>query len=283
MIVQNHVFGHILAKCRSMKDYIAKFEVLSAKARAKGIDLPESALAYHLLEFAGLDDDSLKLTKATIAELKYDEMKERLLKIFGDEVFASSSSSSVDAHSFEEVTVKTEPVYYGRNNNYRRGGGRGGRFGGRGGNWNSRGRGRGQQRPVTPAVTPSSGCHHHCSSKCHCVNVDKNQSHDVGFTENNTTEEKDEEEIILLQTKDYEEETLNCLVGETHGSAVVDSGCSKTVAGQRWLDVFEDTVGEQFKKGKSKNKFRFGKGGSVKSTGMVKLPIQLGDKSVING
>ena len=60
----------------------------------------------------------------------------------------------------------------------------------------------------------------------------------------------------------------------------MDSGCTKTVAGQRWLDVFEDTVGEQFKKGKSKNKFRFGKGGSVKSTGMVKLPIQLGDKKV---
>ena len=50
----------------SMKDYIAKFEVLSAKVRSKGIDLPDNALAYHLLEFAGLDDESLKLTKATI-------------------------------------------------------------------------------------------------------------------------------------------------------------------------------------------------------------------------
>ena len=62
----------------SIKSYIAKFEDLTAKIQAKGFDLPDAALAYHLLDFANLDDEAMKLVKATLTTLTYDSTKERL-------------------------------------------------------------------------------------------------------------------------------------------------------------------------------------------------------------
>ena len=285
----------------TMKDYIAKFEVHSAKIKAKGFDMPESALAYHLLDFARLDDEAMKLTKATLTELKYDSMKERLLKIFGDEVVATSSG---DAIGFDDVVVKQEPVFYGYNEYSRRG--RGGRSS-RGGRY--RGRGRGQQRSVrqqsqerqsqdrqpsqerqrsssrqpsqerSSSVNPPSKCGicksiYHWSDTCPHKDESSRQPNDIGCTEN------ENEEVILLQTKDYKKETLSPLVKETLGCGLVDSGCSKSVAGEQWLKSFEDSVDQNFEKCKSDQKFRFGKGDAVSSVGKVTLPIRLGDKEV---
>ena len=247
----------------SMKDYIAKFEVLTAKLKAKDFVMPDSALAYHLLEFAKLEDDAMKLIKATISELKYDTMKDCLLKIFGDEVLGASSCA--DASELD-VKIKTEPVLYG-GNSYRRPN-RNNRFARSRGGGRSRGRGQ-------PRINPPAKCGI-CNSKFHfahaCPDAGKGQSYqnDVGYTEDV------EEDVILLQTKNYKKEALGTLVKESLGCAVVDSGCSKTVVGKQWLECFEDTVNQIFDMKESKQKFKFGRGGSVKSLGKIMIPLSLG-------
>ena len=109
--------------------------------------------------------------------------------------------------------------------------------------------------------------------------VDPSQQHSVACVANEEDNEE-EEEVILLQTKDFKDKTLGTLVEETRGAGVVDSGCSRTVAGEEWLTYFEDSVNQKFEKRESQQKFKFGKGEAVQSVGKVKLPIQLGTKKV---
>ena len=69
---------------------------------------------------------------------------------------------------------------------------------------------------------------------------------------------------------------------ETLGKGILDSACTKTVAGEKWLDEFVAILPDSEKRGVvdsetgSKSKFRFGDG--VESCGIksVKLPVKIG-------
>jgi transposase InsO family protein len=93
-----------------------------------------------------------------------------------------------------------------------------------------------------------------------------------------------EEEINLYNVLQTSGDELDGLIGETIGMAVVDSGCSKTVAGKQWFELFKDTMEEEELKKltiePSQQLFKFGEGKSVKSEGKVKLPALIGSKNV---
>ena len=69
-------------------------------------------------------------------------------------------------------------------------------------------------------------------------------------------------------------------MGETFNMALLDSGCSKTVCGTIWLDVYRQTLeGEMLARSKevtpSSSSFKFGNDTHTKSLGKVVLPIYI--------
>ena len=164
----------------------------------------------------------------------------------------------------------------------------------RGGGGNFRGRGSATpRREMNPTNSDGEVCRcSYCGSKFHfrsnCPELDQNpQRNDnrnntniVGMCENSERIE----EINLYNVLQSSANELDGLVGETIGMAVVDSGCSKTVAGKEWLELFKETLSNEEIDNlviqPSKQLFKFGEGQSVKSEGKVKLPAMIGSKRI---
>ena len=84
----------------SMADYIIEFERLLSKTKHYCTVMSSDILAYRLLKSANVSEQHEQLARATIKGLTYDQMKEQLKKIFGDQTLSN-----------ESVSVKIEPVY----------------------------------------------------------------------------------------------------------------------------------------------------------------------------
>ena len=84
-----------------------------------------------------------------------------------------------------------------------------------------------------------------------------------------------------LENKEY----LSLFLSDLFGMALLDSGCSKTVCGKKWLSAYLDTLSIQDRKSvqrnDSSNKFRFGDGQFFQSMGTVFIPIYIGSRRVI--
>ena len=77
---------------------------------------------------------------------------------------------------------------------------------------------------------------------------------------------------------------LKNLVVESWNAAVLDSGASKTVCGQSWLDCYIESLNESNKSilsyNEASNFYRFGDGKRICSTKSVKLPVVIGQQPV---
>ena len=77
----------------------------------------------------------------------------------------------------------------------------------------------------------------------------------------------------------YMEEGLQTLVGETLSMAILDSGCTKTVCGNTWLECFIETLSNEEKEllttEPSLTYFIFGDGKMFPSYKTVKLPAEI--------
>ena len=93
--------------------------------------------------------------------------------------------------------------------------------------------------------------------------------------------DEDVEDIILLAEDD--EEQRDKLLGTTIGSAIVDSGCTKTVCGDVWLNTYLDSLSQKDRKlvytEKSLCNFRFGVGKVYSSSHIVYIPVHIGSSS----
>ena len=78
--------------------------------------LPNGVLVYRVLNSANLNQEEMKLCRATITELKYDMMVKQLVKIYGDTASPNVSNAG---------EVKEEPVFYGNVSNRGKGNYRG--------------------------------------------------------------------------------------------------------------------------------------------------------------
>ena len=101
---------------------------------------------------------------------------------------------------------------------------------------------------------------HICGSRMHwmreCPNSDRTSMNygrdEVCFTEN-------EEVHITLMTEQLEsDDKIDKLLGETIGCMILDLGCSKTVCGKKWLELYLDTLDER-----QLNKVRYESSNSV--------------------
>ena len=75
-------------------------------------------------------------------------------------------------------------------------------------------------------------------------------------------------------------DNLQTLVSESKGYAILDSGCSTTVCGQKWLDDFIDTLSDEERSQitiqPSAQTFTFGDGNTVVSKRKITLPCWMG-------
>ena len=69
----------------SIREFINDFEKRLYKVKAIGVTIPDDMLAFRLMKSVNLDTQKEQLVKATITELKYEDLKLKLLKIFTDE------------------------------------------------------------------------------------------------------------------------------------------------------------------------------------------------------
>ena len=74
------------------------------KTKSYGTQTSDDVLAYRLLKSANLSTRDEQLVKATITELKYDSVKNKLIKIFSD-------NNDIPTSDFNNMHIKTEPVY----------------------------------------------------------------------------------------------------------------------------------------------------------------------------
>ena len=87
------------------------------------------------------------------------------------------------------------------------------------------------------------------------------------------------EYITLLNSKP---DRMKNLIGESFGMAVLDSGCTKSVTGEMWLDEYLQTLSEQDRLQVSERgndaTFRFGDGVELTSSKLVKFPVVIGSQ-----
>lgn len=283
-------------------DFVVEFERLYNKAKAYDMVLPDGILAYEFLNNANISDSHEKLIRATMTELSYKAMKEQLRKVFGDLSLSVSSNKNRESTGAANNQVKIEPreemafegtaeeeeVNYGswRDNRHNRGGKSRSTYRGR---YNFRGRGRGhagaqgnghkqgdgipKRNPAKADGTPSTCIV--CGSVFHWAK-DCPDSYDNMMKSKNKNKEDDE--ITLFS------DTLKQFVGETLGTAVLDSGCTKNVCGKAWLGCYLETLDSdqlsKVKEFRSNTSFKFGNGDSVKSMKRVKIPTRIGRRKV---
>ena len=95
----------------------------------------------------------------------------------------------------------------------------------------------------------------------------------------NKTKPKDESQITLLG------ECMDTLIRETLSMVVIDSGCTKTVCSQVWLDCYLQSLRNEdqqsVREEKSETSLRFGNGKVFKSIKHVTLPTFTANKNIL--
>ena len=84
---------------------------------------------------------------------------------------------------------------------------------------------------------------------------------------------------MVLLTDD--EHSIETLFGECISNAIVDTGCSRTVCGELWLQTYIESLSNKEKQifcKESKCNFRFGDGKIYQSNKEVHIPAQIGKK-----
>ena len=78
---------------------------------------------------------------------------------------------------------------------------------------------------------------------------------------------------------------MDTLIGETLSMTIIDSGCTKPVCDQVWLDCYLQSLSSEeqqsVRKEKSETSFRFGNGKVFKSIKRVILPTFVANKNVL--
>ena len=251
---------------QNFSDFIAVFDQKYREIKKYNMELPDGVQAFFLLKSANISQESEKLARTT-AKLEYTDMREKLMRIFGDPGVLSESGAVPE--------VKQEALYGSYTSRGRgrfRGGYRGSSSSNRenvtGAQKSSSFRGGGGARPRTYSC-------YRCNSKSHFI-ADCPHPPPSGI---NVNEEANlTVHISLFNSKLAANE--KSLQVEALSKGVLDSGCSKTVAGMFWLTEFVKNLSDR-KRGDivekpSRALFRFGDGVQSRSMKCVTVPVVIG-------
>lgn len=246
-----------------MTDYITDFEQRYNKLKNKhAMEYPDPVLAFKLLDNTKLSTKDRQLALTACADIKFASMKCALRRIFSEE-HSSHSVGSLDLG----VKLKQEAadVFVADSWKFRPNS-----------KWKDARdaslRPKDRQKGTNPfdRFGKRSKCAV-CDSVFHWARECPNNER--------KGESKSEQVNITLFTEQCDMNQV--FMTESFGAAVIDTACTRTVCGSKWLENYRDGLSESEKEQvvecESSQEFRFGDGVSVKSFENVIFPAMIGE------
>ena len=250
----------------------------------------DGLMGYFLLTSANLSDDHERLVRAT-AKLEFDDIRDKLQKVFGEFDGDDEKQEGTGALPIKEECLYTRYGQRGRGNRHS------GEFhddvrrnrSSHTGEWqndsrrnrdshddvrrNRGGRGRGSQHQGNRNPTGPNGnvmrCHECNSSQDFVDNCPHRRVEEANMTVH----------ITLVAGSASEEQEV--MLVETLARGILDSACTKTVAGKIWMDEFLSHLGAQERtmalnsKKSSSSLYRFGDGQETRSKHEITVPMKI--------
>ena len=91
-------------------EFLQEFTLRKTKVKNNDMTLPDGVLAYALLKCCNLSEEQSQICRATVTELKYDDMKKQILKVASQSIPQDTTQSQAAASSV--------PVNYSQNYEY---------------------------------------------------------------------------------------------------------------------------------------------------------------------
>ena len=284
----------------SISDALIRFESIVCDCEALEIQLPTPVLAFHVLNAMNIGEENMKLARATISDLTYENMVSQIRSIMD-----KSTSSQVQNSDLSEIKVEPDDTLYTRGN-----------FGGRRARGFRRGRavrtnyGRGSGGITEDRRCYNCGQYGHLSYDCpskgtnssmgtivensgnsgatasggetkgRCFKCNSPDHFAYACPSESTGVNQGKRMYLTFLEINSDSKVMSSFIGETLGCAVVDCGAKSNVTGNVWLDQYIDTLSEseksEIKEEKWPAKFRFGDGKEVESDVKITVPVKIG-------
>ena len=276
---------------QSVSEYIALFEFKYRKIEKFNMKLPSEILAFKLIRRANISrvEKMLVLTGMNFDDKDslFEDAKRSLKKFVGDITGRSVRKSGVkfqteSSEKKEEVLITTgcETFRRERTSNL-------GTFGPDQGFVNHSGvaKIRRKKNPMgangRPLTCKACGSYRHFVAHCpdSWENIARENREEINSKSNIFS---DDESEVLFTSQNQEDSVF--FSGNSCGYAVLDSACSSTVCGEKWLRSYFETLDEsdkdKVKQSFSQNNFKFGGGRQLKSQGVYFIPAMIAGKEV---
>ena len=249
--------------------FIIEFNQKYNEVKQHKMELVDGVLGYFLLAAANLTSEHERLVRAT-SKLEFKDINDKLQKVFGEFGDAAASDDSPSS-----LPVKEECMF---TRGYR---GRGGRGSFRGSNRGARGSGRSDGAWKKFASNPKDAdgnimrCFE-CESTKHLVNECPHRKGEKVEEANLTVH------LTLISATERSGRSQNMM--DTLGRAILDTACTKTVAGKQWMNEYVKMLGEKERNliektaRASKSLYRFGDGDEQRGLQEVDIPVLIGSK-----
>ena len=267
---------------QSFSKFILEFGTRYREIEKYKMKFEDGMMAYFLLAAANLSPDHERLVRAT-STLKFDDMKEKLQKVFG-EFDDGLNEINCGTLPVKEECLVTKGFQYGRGRGRiqpwqtspRENFGRGS-FSARGG---TSGRGRGSSSSFRRGENPTN--QEGVVMRCHECDSTR---HFVFDCPHRRVENANIAVHLTLLTGSTTEEQ-HALLKKTLGKGILDTACTKTVAGQTWIDEYLQLLSETERNTveksatSSKTLYRFGDGIESRSKKVIRIPMNIYGKQI---
>ena len=277
---------------KTMSDYICEFDQLFNKFKKLNGDISDSNAAFWLLESCRLPQEKEDMIMANIDGCSYNKMKETLQRVHYHELIDNSAENSkkteVSVENVQDnvVSNRSDEVFYTSDRNSR-GKDRRSNYRVRGfkRSYNSNDRYNRRQdssrqtnrldRNGSPLKCYKCDSIYHLAWEC---------PKSMGKQSNaNTKAGINFSMFVGCASSQNNDNNLQKLVNESKGYAILDSGCSTTVCGEKWLNDFVKSLSDeermQIKIEPSAQTFTFGDGNTVVSKRKITIPCWMGGGS----
>ena len=300
----------------TIRDFLIEFEKRHFKVKSYKLVYPQDILAFRLLKSANLDTMNEQLVKATITDLDYSSMKEKLIKIFSDdkrtpvtpnefqfkqETLYCEKPDQLQEQSDEDedFTDETENETYYTNrrsfqpNPYRqRSNSVATRSRDQGANWRQPNKSSEDQwrskkiadKRSTPKKAKNPIGRDGKISRCDVCDSINHWAQECPDRANRPSDTYIVHEIVLQESQYQDPEKLKQLVADTWSNGLLDCGASKTVCGDTWLKEYISSLPnndiKDVKFETSSSFYKFGDGEKVQATKAAIIPAYIGHKRI---
>ena len=292
---------------KNVHEYVSEFEHRYFKFTQEGMTLPDSVMAFMLLASCSLPERETQIVMSAISEINYTNMKSTLKRVFGQQFGMQSAQESCVEIGVEcPVSIKTEPVLCGNSMEVLYAA-RGQRPRPHKSFRGYRPRGRGRRKSMSTSVNLNDQGNSRrlnpvgrdgqvsrcviCDSRYHWArdcphSYENNEMSHGGIDEQDAGGNKEEHVVQLSLFVGYTSDEsvrqtkIMHLVEESRSCGILDTGCSTTVSGQKWLDDYLSNLCDEelamVREEKSNCTFTFGDGVTYRSIRRVIFPCWIG-------